>query len=413
MRNLLALVVIGGCSGTTSLTAVERSGQVAVEGVAFKTSHHRTQPMIDSVLPGEFETVDRLVIGWSADNWQYLPYFATVLRQVPPEVIVTLVVAEGQDSRALIRALRRRGVTFRNLEVVTAAVDTMWVRDYGPLVVDTEHGRDVVDLPYGNDRPGDDRVPGVLANHWRFGLRQPPLDMEGGHIQADGQGTCVITDDVVVRNAEKLSLGEVRRVLREQFGCRTAVVVPALEGEPTGHLDMFVYVTGPRQALVGAYEPAQDAVNAELLDRAADRLTAAGFTVERVPMPDNDGATVFRTHTNALTLNHVVLVPVYRADRSSRSRALAAFRKAFPDRRVVAVAADALIDLAGSVHCTALTIPMGHGAGAGAAFAHRSRLRQPAHPGPLLRRDVPTCAPFRGPCNDRLVDTSLELLRFP
>ncbi|HWN67254.1 MAG TPA: agmatine deiminase family protein, partial [Haliangium sp.] len=132
-------------------------------------------------------------------------------------------------------------------------------------------------------------------------------------------------------------------------------VVPPLHGEPTGHVDMFATVTGPGQVIVGRYDPGVDPENAVRLDRTAIILRRAGFRVRRLPMPSH-GDGVFRSYTNSLAINGVVVVPVYPEAAEGEDEAFAVFRAAYPGRRIVPVVASDIITLYGAVHCTTLTI---------------------------------------------------------
>jgi agmatine/peptidylarginine deiminase len=219
-------------------------------------------------------------------------------------------------------------------------------------------GLRVIDLPYHPDREGDDGYPERFASLENLPLSRPPLEMEGGHIQSDGAGNCIVTDDVIYMNAEyAYDEEDLRQILGAYLGCRALSFVPALVGEETGHVDVFAYVTGPRQVLVGAYALEDDLVNARRLNHTAGILRDAGWTVTRIRMPGNARRTVFRTHTNVVVTDHTVLVPVFRADRRFERGALRAFARAFPGRRVVPIRADDVMDLAGALHCTVIALP--------------------------------------------------------
>lgn len=308
-------------------------------------------------MPGEWEPVDRLLVSWNQDNKDLTPFFAGFLREAVTQTDVTLLTPANVSRRGLARDLRRQGVDVSHLEYEVAPINTMWIRDYGPLVLRTDEGRRVVvDLPYSLDRPEDDRVPELLAGRWRWPLSAIPLDLEGGHLQSDGAGRCVITDDVLARNSDTYHFEQVSALLSADLGCNDVVVVPSLVDEPTGHLDMFAYITGPSRILVGSYEHAVDDQNSVILNEAALMLQNAGFHVTRIPMPDNRGRTLFRTYTNGLALNGVVFVPVYKHDRKHEQEALEIYGRAFPNRKLVPVPSDEIMALSGAVHCTTLTI---------------------------------------------------------
>ena len=309
-----------------------------------------------TALPGEFDSVSELLVGWHADAWSYLPVYATLVREASKRSRVVVLLAE-QDEEDFVRFhLAAAGADMGAVDLVYAPLDSVWIRDYGPLVVRTHSRRPrAIDLPY--DRSDDDRVPGVLAARSGWAVSNPPIQMDGGHLQSDGTGRCIASDDLIWLNGELgISEGEVRAALRDYLGCRQLYFVPAFVDEATGHLDLMLYVTAPGRVLVGRYRQWQDRENGRRLDETAKILETAGFEVARIPMPGNQGRRIFRSYTNALAFNDVVFVPVYKRDRRWERRALRAFRGAFPDRTIIPVEADEVMEMGGAIHCITMTV---------------------------------------------------------
>ncbi len=307
-------------------------------------------------LPGEYEPVDELVVAWSEDAWSHHAAFVKLVREASLEVRVTVLYTSDEDLVLIPHELVRAGTRMENVSLVYAPLDTMWVRDYGPVVVRTRGGgQRVIDFPYA--RSNDDKVPALLAARTHLSLSTAPLDLEGGHLQSDGTGRCIVSSDVVYRNQELgRTESDVREALFQYLGCRHTTIVPYLEDEETGHVDIFLYITGPGRVLVGQYKRWQDPDNHEILERTARDLADAGFEVTRIPMPGNRRHAVFRTYTNALVLPDVVFVPVYASDRAFEHQALHAFRHAFPGRRIISLDAERIAELGGALHCVTMTI---------------------------------------------------------
>ncbi len=307
-------------------------------------------------LPGEYDRVDALLVGWHADAWSYLPTYATLVREASKRSQVVVLLPDREEEDFVRFHLAAAGADMARVELLYAPLDSVWIRDYGPLVVRTRDRRlRAIDLPY--DRQDDDRVPATLAARAGWSLSTPPIQMDGGHLQSDGTGRCIATDDLVVLNEELGITGEeVRAALRDYLGCRELILVPALDAEATGHVDLILYVTGPSEVLVGRYRPSQDRENGRRLDRAASILTRAGFQVTRIPMPGNQRRQVFRSYTNALAFNDVVFVPTYKRDRRFERAALRAFGRAFPGRTIIPVEADEVMEMGGAIHCITMTV---------------------------------------------------------
>lgn len=349
--------LLAACATRVRSAPAEPPIDEALEAELEELESEDDEPNDVATLPGEHEPVDRVLFGWHAGNWGYLRYFASVMRVVVREATAVVAVESPEEELALRDALADAGVDMTRVEFVLHQLDSMWIRDYGPVLVRTKGGGyRVIDLPYHADRTGDDAYPARFAEEEGLPISRSPIAMEGGHLQSDGEGRCIVTDDVMRRDGGP-SEEELRRVLGTYFGCRITVIVPRLYAEETGHVDVFAYVTGPAQVLVGRYRPEDDLVNSRRLDRAARLLREAGFTVTRIPMPGNSRRRVFRTYTNLLVLDRSVLMPVFRRDREHEQRALRLIAAAFPGRRVVPIRADGVMGLAGALHCTTVTVP--------------------------------------------------------
>jgi agmatine deiminase len=120
---------------------------------------------------------------------------------------------------------------------------------------------------------------------------------------------------------------------------------------------MYVTITGPGSALVAEGTEATGPEDTIELDWAAMLLIEAGFNVRRVPMPDS-WDDVFRSYTNAVAINNVVLVPVYPDAPNHEEEALAAFRAAYPGRSIVPIDASEVIQLDGAIHCATQTLAL-------------------------------------------------------
>jgi agmatine/peptidylarginine deiminase len=309
-------------------------------------------PAVRGVLPGEFEPIERVLITWDPS---LTSFYGDLLTAIEGHAEVTFVVEEWERDEILAliddRGIARSGVSF-----VTGSADTIWMRDYGPLVVRGPTGlRWTVDFSY-TERPLDDAVPRAITGILWPGraVVEAPLRLENGNLLSDGRGRCVSTDFLFELESSR-SRGAIRQMLANYLGCRELIVLPQLIGEPTGHVDMYVAITGPAEAIVGRFDDELDPDNAALTDRAARKLERAGFTVRRIRMPPNDDG-VYRSYTNALAVNDVVLVPVYGEEYELEREALAVFASAYPGRDIVPIDSDLIIDLDGAVHCAAITI---------------------------------------------------------
>jgi agmatine deiminase len=342
MRRWLALMIILGSLGAATALRAQ--------------PHVQAGPRAGAVLPGEFEPAERLIMAWDDSLARFL---LAIMTAASDEVPITVLLAPDQSDERLLHVMRQLGIDPGTVQRVRVPVGSVWIRDFGPLVVRAPGGkRQVVDFGYYLDED-EDRLPAVLAHAlWpQWTVQRSPLELEGGNVQSDGRGRCITTAGYVeeLEAMNKVTDAHLHEELRARLGCQALAVVPPLHGEPTGHVDMFATITGPGEVIVGRYEAADDPENAVRLDRTAIILRRAGFRVRRLPMPYH-GDGVFRSYTNSLAINGIVIVPVYPEAAEGEDEAFAVFRAAYPGRRIVPVIASDIITLYGAVHCAALTI---------------------------------------------------------
>lgn len=360
-RRLVALSLLGlllAChSRQAPSSAAWRSGDSPGEvltgpAVTEEAAAPAVVPITDELrLPGEFEPVERLILVW--DDY-FADFLFDIVSAAWSQAEITIVV----DSERPSLELERMALDPRWVRVVRMPVGSIWIRDFGPLVVRSSTGkRHLVHFDYASgsqEKQVAGRLSGELWNDWP--RHRIAIEFEGGNLQADGTGRCITTagyDDEELMSA--LDVDVLRAELRDKLGCDRLYIVPPLMGEPTTHVDMFATITGPGEVIVGKYHPDRDPINAERLDLAAEILQEGGFLVHRIPMPANSDG-FFRSYTNALAVNGVVLVPVYPEDTAGEAEALEVFGAAYPGRAVLPVDASTVIQLDGAVHCATLSI---------------------------------------------------------
>lgn len=341
---------------SATLTAVLLGSLLSCKGEPPRPTQEAV-PSEPWVLAAEFEPVREVLMAWDSE---FAPYFEELVRALVTEADITIVVPPDEYESALhfTRGLENLPGSPYLLQVVSFPIESMWMRDFGPLVVRRGDARAVVDMPY-ESRQADDDLAKELAMGWlALPTQDFPLRFEGGNLQADGEGHCFVTTHILTDNLSYTE-AEIRELLRNGFGCRVTNFVAPLMGELTGHVDMLLTVTGPGQLIVGRYGPGApvEAQAREQLDLTAHELREQGYFVRRVPMPPPRGET-HRSYTNSLAVNQLVLVPSYlNEDQGDFLEALAVFAEAYPGREIMPIDASLIIELKGAIHCTLMTIP--------------------------------------------------------
>lgn len=303
-------------------------------------------------LGAEFEQGKFLVTAW---HDEYSEYFTELIAVASQDVDVIVLIDPDQPPDAIDEALDRGATNFDAVDYLTVPMDTFWVRDFGPWAVEDAYGAiHLLDAVY-DTRPQDDEVPRALGQAWDLPVATLDLRLDGGNLLSDGRGRCVTTETALWEN--DASEDELRRAFAHAFGCVETAILPPLEREPTGHVDVFVSINGPGEALVARVDEQREPYNAALLDESARLLADVGFRVRRVPMPGWDDD-IFRSYLNAVVLDDIVVVPVFDERDGNEVDALAVMRRAYGDREIVPIVADAIVQLEGAIHCTTLSYPV-------------------------------------------------------
>ena len=206
-------------------------------------------------LRGEFERqAGLLVSGHLAEA--YPSVYHQMVDGTPNDVqIVTLV--EDQDQHGVIDAglggCRRPRECVSLVEVPHSS---KWVRDFAPMVLmaDGPAAPLLLDAHY---LEGREHLPGnrLLARRMGLSLAHQPINFEGGNLLTNGEGLGVTSTALFTANPT-LSQTQVLDRLSKTYGLHQIVVLERLDGETTGHVDMFATFTASNTVVVGSYERA-------------------------------------------------------------------------------------------------------------------------------------------------------------
>ena len=112
----------------------------------------------------EWEEIEVLTI-----TWQDFPCILKQITAASVEECRVVIFSENvnQTTNYLTGNACGGPVPMDSVEIVSAASNSIWIRDYGANTVYTEYndGRVLVDWLYNRPRPDDDAIPDVLADH--------------------------------------------------------------------------------------------------------------------------------------------------------------------------------------------------------------------------------------------------------
>ncbi len=307
----------------------------------------RALPLADVKSPGrvvgEFEHQAGLILGVN-ELVQYHPQtLVQIVAAVHDHIKVIGVVANAEQRTKTIALLEANHLPSGAVDFFQWPVEAMWVRDYSPYFVVGDR-ETAVNYTYSEaNRDLEDSFSVAFAATFRLPFDHCHLTLEGGNLTSNGETLCITTNKIATVNAQRgYDIAGIGKLLHDHFHFDRWLRLKPLEGEPTGHADMFLTLSAANKAIVGAYRTEDDPVNAQLLDDNAAILkgesTKQGpLEVVRIPMPPHKDGN-WRTYTNVIYANGVVLVPQYPdIDPAMDKAALDVFRKALPDWKIVGI----------------------------------------------------------------------------
>ena len=267
-----------------------------------------------------------------------------------PLVILVNHHFDLEDSERLLRGTEGNGNRF-----LFVTHDTIWTRDYGPAVVVDRTEALMVDAIYEPERADDDAVPAAVARFASVLSRRTSLRIPGGNLLTNGKGLCITTTRVQEENPDQTQR-EIADSIADVYGANVIAILEPLDGEATGHVDMFATFTDDQTVVVGKYAPDVDPENAAILDRNAEKLASIRvgnrrLRVVRISMPERSDE-LWPTFTNVVYANGKLLVPIYESTTpQQRQEIKALYSSLLPGWQIHFILADDLICCGGALHC--------------------------------------------------------------
>ena len=259
---------------------------------------------------------------------------------------------------------------------------TIWSRDFGPVTI---YGNYVDSLSFMDWRyyfiaeNSDGEVPQLLADYLGIERYENNGDgdfngiFEGGNFMCDGLSTAFSTRayDNTFEAYNGISSSRWLNIVPLPF--------PSPNYYNTPHIDIFMKLLDEETILIGRFNSGDndyglnDDINASINLIQTEYETHFGrkYKIEIIPMPAPTYYNgyygrdlVFRSYTNSLIINNLVLVPTYNDVRDAE--AIAVYETLMPGYTIVPINCSALDGSAGAIHC----VTMGIGAASPIYFEH-------------------------------------------
>ncbi|MEM8607492.1 MAG: agmatine deiminase family protein [Myxococcota bacterium] len=316
-------------------------------------------------IPAEWESHHRCWLAYPhlADEW---PGSLEAAQQAVA-ALCRGIAGEGAEPVSLLVRDESLEKTARNLigtdadvTYVMARYGDCWTRDTLPLFGDSDGQLGALLFRFngwGEKFPmeGDDAIGAWVVERADAEPFAVDLVLEGGALEFDGEGTCLVTESCALhpdrnpgltREAFELTLRAVAAVDRVVWLPR------GLSNDHTdGHVDMVARFASPDVVL--CTNPSTAVSDADALSSIVSELSDHGLSTRLLPAPTainaSNGTPLPANYCNFYVANHAVFVPQYEVPQDDEALELIA--DAFPDRTPVGLNATDLLKGGGAFHC--------------------------------------------------------------
>ncbi len=306
--------------------------------------------------PGEFDQLRGIFITWVYGSYN------TIYRQIVAEVgeisQVYIVAGSVSEQNNIISYLQSHNVSLDSVSFYIWPRNSVWMRDYGPWFMrKQDNSEGIVDFIYNRPRPLDDTIPWRIGQSWSIPVYGSPLEHAGGNFMTDGLGTGFASTLIHEENLA-YTPAEIDSFMLAYSGLEQFIVLPRINIEYTGHIDLWTKILNDTLVMVGEYAPGHP--NHTLLNENADSISRCknreGFPyrIVRIPMPWSTSSAP-PSYLNSLFVNNKVLVPLW--NEPEDSIALVIYEQALPDHEIVGIDCSSMSGSGGAIHCITMQIP--------------------------------------------------------
>jgi len=291
---------------------------------------------------------------------------------------VVVICFNDEHKTAIIKLCYEHQCNMPQLCFIQIETNDTWVRDYGPQILYGATGHQYIDYEFnawGEQYPC--RLDNLFAEQFfnyideqRCEYYRTPMVIEGGNLEFDSQANVLTNVACIKRNNPNLSLKteQIIEKLMAEFSLKHVLTidVPPLKGDDTGgHIDTLARFVSD-DTIVFSSTDDLDHPNHSCLLLLRDQLKALRnkqgkpYNLISIPLPkkvflNDDDDYLPASYVNFLFINNAVIVPLHQDD--SDQTALDRMSLACPNRKVIGICANTMIQQFGSLHCATLHLP--------------------------------------------------------
>ena len=306
---------------------------------------------------------------WSKDIEGALHPFIRIAQAIAYSQAVYIICDDKE-------AISERFCSTNNLTFIEIPINDTWIRDYGYISIEEGGETKLLDFTFDGwggkfDAHLDNSVNSILHKKGYLGVT--PLEsveyvLEGGSIESDGAGTILTTVNCLCntnRNGGR-SKDEVEAFLAKTLGATRVLWLDYgyLAGDDTdSHIDMLVRFVDERtitfvQCLDSRDEHYQELQKMHL--QLKRFRTKEGKPYKLIPLPmceaihDGKGYRLPATYANFLITNKALIYPTYGVKTDNQAETI--LRSLFPDKELIPIRCNKLIEEGGSLHCSTMQV---------------------------------------------------------
>jgi agmatine deiminase len=290
--------------------------------------------------------------------------------------LVALTIAKYEPVSMLVRPgdvgiAREKIGSNPNVELITAELDDLWMRDTGPVFVVSEEGQvGGVDFNFNGwgekqDFDFDARVAHFVTEEATVEPFISTLVLEGGGIEVDGQGTAIITESCVLNPNRNpgVSKQACEAELKSLLGLQKIIWLPGIRGKDItdGHTDFYARFIRPGVVVAGLesdpeiydYEVTREHLRLlqEATDASGKKLEVITLEAPTTVRPNFETAEFAPGYIGFYVCNGAVLMPEF-GDTNADAKARDTLQRLFPERAIEQLNIDGIAAGGGSIHCT-------------------------------------------------------------
>lgn len=346
-----------------------------------------TAPTGPVLCPGEYEPAEGILLAYHTG---YSSGVLTIVRQMAVAITTVgharayIVFLSTATRDSVLPQLQAAGADMSLVVPIVSSLNSVWIRDYGPRYIYEGDCRAIIDHTYNRPtRTTDNNFPIVFGSLRHHAVYTIPLIHGGGNYHLNSLGQSNATRLIVNENPS-LSESQIIGYWQQYQNVTTTLHTPfPTSVDSTQHIDMWTQVMADHKVMVSDWPAEPGSTQDVICDNAATNIfPALGYEVFRIPAYSIGGT--HYTYTNIVMCNGAVLIPAYSLSTllPVNDQALAAYQAALPGKTIIPINCEAIVSLAGVMHCICMHIPHPRGRhdATGGGIAPTAYLRTPRPP---------------------------------